>query len=293
MPHFEKKFFIGASLFFAIVLLAALSWFWTPYNVAEIDIALRFQGSSLSHFLGTDHLGRDMLSLLMVGARHSLFVSFFSLGMGLSIGVPLGLLAVRYRGIPEEAILRVNDIIFAFPIFLSAAMIAALWGAGPVVAIFSLGIFNISVFARLTRIFAAALYVQPFILSARAMGQSEWRMIKRHILPNILGILIVQSTIQLTLAILVEASLGYLGFSAPPNEPSWGKMLYESRTFATIMPQLALYPGCMIFLLVVGVTFLGEAWRKKRDSMLKIQGRDIFVSHFSKKYKAVDFYKTA
>lgn len=249
---------------------AVVSFFYTPFNVESIDIPNRMLTPSAEHWLGTDHFGRDILSMLMVGARTSIAVAFIAVGIGLVVGVPLGLLAASYRGHwLDEFIMRGNDLVFAFPALVIAIMITAVFGPGAVNAIIAIGIFNIPVFARLTRGASLSLWNREFILAARVAGKSASRISFEHILPNILNLLIVQGTIQFSLGILAEAGLSYVGLGAQPPTPSWGRMLADSQTLTTIAPHLALFPGMVIVLTVLGLNLLGDGLRDWLDPRLR------------------------
>ena len=195
----------GAILVLTFFIAALVSFVWTPFDVTKLDIAVKLQSPSGSHWFGTDHFGRDIFSMIMVGARTSIAVAFIAVGIGLLIGVPLGLTAAaKQGGIVDELIMRGNDLVFAFPALLIAIMITAVFGPGAVNAIIAIGIFNIPVFARLTRGAALSLWSREFILAARVAGKRATRISIEHILPNIFNLLIVQGTIQFSLGILAE-----------------------------------------------------------------------------------------
>jgi peptide/nickel transport system permease protein len=259
---------IGGALTLLLVAVALLSIFWTPYPPAAIDIAHRLAPPSLAHPLGSDPLGRDVLSMLMAGARNSILIALVAVGIGAGLGVPLGALAASRGGLADEAVMRFNDLAFAFPALLSAVMITALAGPGAVNAIIAIGIFNIPVFARLTRAGALGLWRREFVLAARAIGKSRFAITRDHILPNIAGLLIVQLTIQFALAILAEAALSYLGLGTRPPQPSWGKMLYDAQTYIYATPRLAIFPGLAITLSVLGLNLLGDGLNDLLDPRL-------------------------
>jgi peptide/nickel transport system permease protein len=265
-----RNLILGSLLVLLFFGAAVVSFFYTPFNVESIDIPNRMLTPSAEHWLGTDHFGRDILSMLMVGARTSIAVAFIAVGIGLVVGVPLGLLAASYRGHwLDEFIMRGNDLVFAFPALVIAIMITAVFGPGAVNAIIAIGIFNIPVFARLTRGASLSLWNREFILAARVAGKSAPRISFEHILPNILNLLIVQGTIQFSLGILAEAGLSYVGLGAQPPTPSWGRMLADSQTLTTIAPHLALFPGMVIVLTVLGLNLLGDGLRDWLDPRLR------------------------
>ena len=252
----HRSFVIGIILSFFMLLSGIVSLFWTPYSVELLDIPHKLQGASAAHWLGTDHFGRDVFSMLMVGAWNSMLVSVFAIGFGAGIGVPLGALAAGKRGWVEESVMRFNDFAFAFPALLTAVMLSAVYGPGTINSVLAIGIFNIPVFARITRGSALSIYKREFILAARTSGKGEVRIAMEHILPNIASVLIVQGTIQFALGILAEAGLSYLGLGTQPPMPSWGKMLSEAQTMMFFAPQLAILPGLAIVLTVLGLNLL-------------------------------------
>jgi peptide/nickel transport system permease protein len=264
----HPSFLIGGVLTLLVLLAAALSMVWTPWSPYEIDLALKLQGSDGHHWLGTDPLGRDISSLLLVGARNSMLVGVIAVGMGLTIGTSLGLLAAARRGWLEEFIMRLADFSFAFPAVLSAIMMTAVFGAGIVNAIVAIGLFNIPTFARITRASANSIWAREYVLAARACGKGPWRITFDHILPNIMSVLIVQATIQFALAILAEAALSYLGLGTQPPQPSWGRMLAEAQTLLFQAPLLAVYPGVAIAISVLGLNLLGDGLRDLMDPKL-------------------------
>jgi len=265
----HRSFVIGLILSMIMLLTGVVSLFWTPYSVELLDIPHKLQGSSTAHWLGTDHFGRDVLSMLMVGAWNSMLVSVFAIGFGAGIGVPLGALAAGKRGWVEETVMRFNDFAFAFPALLTAVMLSAVYGPGTINSVLAIGIFNIPVFARITRGSALSIYKREFILAARTSGKGEVRIAMDHILPNIASVLIVQGTIQFALGILAEAGLSYLGLGTQPPMPSWGKMLSESQTMMFFAPQLAILPGLAIVLTVLGLNLLGDGLRDILDPRLR------------------------
>ena len=265
----HRSFVIGLILSMIMLLTGVISLFWTPYSVELLDIPHKLQGASTAHWLGTDHFGRDVFSMLMVGAWNSMLVSVFAIGFGAGIGVPLGALAAAKRGWVEETVMRFNDFAFAFPALLTAVMLSAVYGPGTINSVLAIGIFNIPVFARITRGSALSIYKREFILAARTSGKGEVRIAMDHILPNIASVLIVQGTIQFALGILAEAGLSYLGLGTQPPMPSWGKMLSESQTMMFFAPQLAILPGLAIVLTVLGLNLLGDGLRDILDPRLR------------------------
>lgn len=264
----QRSLVLGAALTLLLLLAAGLSLVWTPWSPYEIDLELKLLPPGAAHWLGTDAFGRDVASLLLVGARSSILVGLIAVGIGLLLGTALGLLAAARRGWVEELIMRLADFTFAFPAILSAIMLTAVFGAGIVNAIIAIGIFNIPTFARVTRASANAVWSRDYILAARACGRSRWAITWEHVLPNILPMLIVQATIQFAIAILAEAALSYLGLGTQPPQPSWGRMLSEAQTLMFEAPLLAIWPGLAIALAVLGLNLLGDGLRDWLDPRL-------------------------
>jgi peptide/nickel transport system permease protein len=264
----NPAFVTGLVLTLVIFVAGLTSFFWTPYDILLVTISERLKAPSLIYLLGTDHFGRDILSMIMVGARNSIAVACVAVGIGLIIGVPLGCWAAARGGLIDAVLMRGNDVVFAFPALLSAVMITAIFGPGAVNAIIAIGIFNIPVFARVARAGAMALWPRDFILAARAAGKGRFQITMEHILPNMAHLLIVQGTIQFSLGILAEAGLSYLGLGAQPPAPSWGRMLAEAQTMMTIGPHTALFPGLAIVISVLGLNLMGDGLRDVLDPKL-------------------------
>jgi peptide/nickel transport system permease protein len=264
----NRSFAVGLVLTALLVLFAGLSFVWTPWSPYEIDMAKKLQPASASHWFGTDAYGRDVASLMLVGARASIAVGVIAVGIGLVIGTALGLLASAKRGWWEEIIMRVSDFGFAFPAILSAIMLTAVFGPGMVIAIVAIGIYNIPTFARITRASANAVWSREFVMAARACGKGSFAITMEHVLPNIASVLIVQGTIRFAIAILAEAALSYLGLGTQPPQPSWGRMLSEAQTLMFQAPMLAVYPGAAIALAVLGLNLLGDGLRDIFDPKL-------------------------
>jgi peptide/nickel transport system permease protein len=264
----HPSFVAGALLCALLVLAALLSLAWSPHPPAEIDIPHKLQGPSASHWLGTDSLGRDIASQLLVGSQNSIVVGVVAVGIGLGLGVVLGCWASARRGWVEELVMRGADFTFAFPALLSAIMLTAIYGPGLLMSIVAIGIFNVPVFARITRGAANAVWAREYILAARSAGKGPLSITLDHVLPNIASPLIVQATISFATAILAEAALSYLGLGTQPPRPSWGRMLNEAQTQMFQAPMLAVYPGLAIVASVLGLNLLGDGLRDLLDPKL-------------------------
>lgn len=260
----------GAAISAFFLAAALLSFIWTPYPVETLNISARLRPAGGEYLLGTDHFGRDVLSMLMVGARTSIGVAVLAVGIGMALGIPLGLAAAANRGsIFDEIIMRSNDLVFAFPSLVIAILITAVFGPSAVNAILAIGIFNIPVFARVTRGGALSLWTLDYILAARVAGKRAFRISVEHILPNIANLIVVQGTIQFSLGILAEAGLSYVGLGAQPPTPSWGRMLADAQTLIYTDPRLAVMPGLAIILMVLGLNLMGDGLRDYLDPKVR------------------------
>ncbi|SEK15494.1 MULTISPECIES: ABC transporter permease [unclassified Variovorax] len=264
----HRSFVLGGVLTLLLLLAAGVSLAWTPWSPYDMDMAHKLMPPSGSHWLGTDTYGRDVASLLLVGARASILVGVIAVGIGLIVGTALGLLAAARRGWVEEAIMRLTDFSLAFPAILSAIMLTAVFGAGIVNAIIAIGIYNIPTFARITRASANAIWSREYVAAARACGKGSFAITMQHVLPNISAVLIVQITIRFAIAILAEAALSYLGLGTQPPQPSWGRMLSEAQTLMFQSPLLAVFPGMAIAFAVLGLNLLGDGLRDLLDPRL-------------------------
>ncbi|WDR06642.1 ABC transporter permease [Devosia rhodophyticola] len=261
---------LTASGLFAV--LALVSLVWTPYAIADIDIGRRFLGPSLNHWFGTDNLGRDMVSLIMSGTLTSFVVAALAVGIGAGVGVPLGLAAAAWGGVVEWAVLRLSDFVFAFPAIIVAILITTLFGPSAINAILAIGIFNIPVFARVARGGALSIKTLDFVAAARLAGLGNWAIAFRHLLPNIASLIIVQGTIQLSLGILAEAGLSYIGLGTQPPATSLGLLLRDAQSLFLLHPSLSLVPGLAIVIIVVALNLAGDGLRDAIDPRLKQQG---------------------
>jgi len=270
MRRLPVAFYLGLGVTLLIMVMAVLSFFWTPYAFENLDITNKLRPPNPEHLFGTDHFGRDIFSMIMVGARTSIAVAIVAVGIGMAVGVPLGLMAAAQHDQKiDHVIMRGNDLAFAFPALVIAILMTAILGPSAVHAILAIGIFNIPVFARVSRAGALSLWHLDFIRAATVAGKSKTRISLEHILPNITNVLIVQGTIQFSLGILAEAGLSYVGLGAQPPLPSWGRMLADSQTMISFAPHLAFIPGLAIIITVIGLNLLGDGLRDWLDPKLR------------------------
>ena len=254
----------GAGMVGALAAVALLSLAWTPWDVAALDVAHRLAAPSSAHLLGTDQLGRDLLSMLMAGAAPSLGTAALALLIGMGAGVPLGLLAAERRGWADELVARGADMLFAFPALVLALLIVAVTGPGASRAALAIGLFNIPVFVRVTRAAAVQVLARDFVAAARLAGRGGGAVARAHVLPNIAPALLVQGAVQLSLGLLAEAGLAFLGLGPQPPQASWGRMVADAQTLAGTAPGLVLWPGACIVVSVIGFNLLADGLRARR-----------------------------
>lgn len=254
----------------AIEVLAALLAPWiSPHDPLKQNVVARLKGPSLAYWLGTDQFGRDIFSRVLHGARASLLISTLAVGIALIAGGTLGLLAAYYRGWLERIVMRAMDIMFAFPVMLLAIAIVAVLGPGPYTGALAIGIVYTPIFARLLRGPALVVAASDYVQNARAIGCSDARILFRHILPNLMSVILVQTSLLLSAAILVEASLSFLGLGTQPPSPSLGLMLSEGRNVLMLSPWSAVFSGLAILLLAFGLNLLGDVLRDELDPRLR------------------------
>ncbi|SFP87683.1 peptide/nickel transport system permease protein [Amycolatopsis arida] len=260
---------VGAVLVGLVVLAALVSFVWTPHDPLLVDASVRLLGPTGEHVLGTDKFGRDLASQLMVGARTTLYVGIVAVGIAALVGTPLGILAGMVGGWPGELVMRANDLVLAFPALLLAIMFGAVYGASTLTAMVAIGIATVPAFARIARSGTMQVMSTEYVLAARAAGRSRPHIAVRHVLPNIAGLVIVQSSVSFAIAVLAEAALSFLGFGTSPPTPSWGRMLQESQELLAVDARLALVPGAAIAIAVLGFNLLGDGLRDRFDPRLE------------------------
>lgn len=263
--RFSPPLIAGGALTLFFVGTAILSLFWTPADPVHMNIIARLRGPLQAGLLGTDPMGRDVLSMLMKGAANSLGLAGSAVLFGGMIGTLAGMAAAARPEIIGRILMRGNDVIFAFPPVLSAILLGALLGPGALTSVIAIGVFMIPVFARIARGAALQIWARDFVHASRMAGKGTLRISLEHVLPNISAQIIVQGAIQTGLAILTEAGLSFLGLGIAPPDPSWGRMLADAQTYITIAPHLVLAPGLAIVCAVLGLNLLGDGLRDLAD----------------------------
>jgi peptide/nickel transport system permease protein len=262
----NKLAVVGLVIVAIMLLTAAFAPLIAPSDPQAQDYALTLQPPGEGGLMGTDSLGSDVFSRVVYGARISLQASLISVGIAMGIGVPLGLVSGYFRGFWDEWILmRIVDSIQAFPFLILALVIAAVLGGGLGFAMIAIGIAFIPNFVRITRAQVLTVRGLDYVEAARAVGASDARIMIRHVLPNSLPPLLVQTTLAMGYAIIAEATLSYLGLGAEPGEPSWGSMLYQAQSYLTSAWWMAFFPGMAIFFAVLGFNLLGDGVREALD----------------------------
>ncbi|GHF09993.1 peptide ABC transporter permease [Amycolatopsis deserti] len=259
----------GAVLVGLVVLAALVSFVWTPHDPLKVESTARLLGPAGEYWFGTDKFGRDVFSQILVGARTTLYVGVIAVGVAALVGTPLGILAGMSKRWLGEFVMRVNDLVLAFPALLLAIMLGAVYGASTVTAMIAIGVATIPSFARVARSGTLQVMSTEYVLAARSAGRSRFFIARRHVLPNIGGLVIVQCSVSFGIAVLAEAALSFLGFGTRPPTPSWGRMLQESQELLTVQPRLALVPGLAIAIAVLGFNLLGDGLRDRLDPRLE------------------------
>lgn len=250
-----------------------------PYGVNDIDIENRLAGPSADHWFGTDNLGRDTFSRILIAARVSLQVGFIAVGFAVVVGVPIGLVAGYYRGAADSVLMRMMDVLFSFPAILLAIAILAVLGPGIGNAMIAIGLVYTPIFARITRGSVLVVSEEVYIRAARSLGAGDRRIIFRHILPNVMAPIIVQTTLSLAFAILSEAALSYLGLGVQPPNPAWGRMLADGQDYFQQNPWMGIFPGLAILVTVMAFNFVGDGLRDaldpKQKSVIESRGQSV------------------
>ncbi|MEX2655325.1 MAG: ABC transporter permease [Acidimicrobiia bacterium] len=256
---------VGLIILIGLVLVALFADLIAPATVNEVDIPNRLSPPSAGNWFGTDDLGRDIFSRVVIASRVSLQVGVISVGLAMAIGIPIGLIAGYYGKLTDSILMRMMDILFSFPAILLAIAILAALGSGITNAMVAIGIVYTPIFARITRGSVLSVKESVFVTAARSLGAKDSRIIRTHILPNVLAPIIVQTSLSLAFAILAEAALSFLGLGVQPPDPAWGRMLADGRGFFQDAWWMAVFPGVAILLTVMSFNFLGDGLRDALD----------------------------
>ena len=265
----NKLAMIGALIIGVMIIFAIFAPLIAPYDPLNQDLDHVLEPESAQHLMGTDDLGRDMLSRIFYGARLSLLAAIYAVGIAFVIGVPVGLLSGYYRGAWDElVVMRIVDAVQAFPFLILALALAATLGAGFGNAMIAIGLGFTPAFVRIVRAQVMSVASLDYILAAGAIGARDSRILLRHVLPNSMAPLLVQTTLSMAAGVLAEAGLSFLGLGAQPPTPSWGQMLSVAQGYISLAPWLAYWPGLAIFLAVMGFNLIGDGVREALDPRL-------------------------
>ena len=260
---------IGLVLLLILLLCSLAAPLLTKYDPLQQNLIEALEGPSSEHLLGTDYLGRDILSRILYGGRLTLTIGFMAVAIGLIIGVPLGAISGYFGGWPDLLIQRLADILLSFPSFLLALTLVALMGVGVRNLVISVGIIAIPSFIRLVRSAVLSIRAELYVEAARSIGSTDWRIIFKHVLPNAMVPVIINASLNLGYAISTAAGLGFLGLGVQPPTPEWGMMLGEAKTYIFSHSYMLTSPGLVIFIAIVGLNLVGDGFRDALDPRLK------------------------
>jgi peptide/nickel transport system permease protein len=256
---------VSAAVLAAVAVIAVAAHWLVPYGINDVDVPSALQSPSGAHWLGTDELGRDVLSRVLVAVQASMEVAVVSVAFALVVGVTIGVIAGYRGGWVDTVFMRVVDVMFAFPVLLLALAIVAILGPGVTTTMLAIGVVYTPIFARVARASTLSVRVEPFVQVSRTMGTGHPYILARHVLPNIAGPLIVQTSLSLAFAILSEAALSFLGLGIQPPQPSLGRMIFDSQGFVTLAWWMAVFPGTAIFVIVLAFNLFGDGLRDALD----------------------------
>lgn len=257
---------VVSAVVLAVITIVAVTANWiAPYGVNDVDVPSALRPPSGAHWFGTDELGRDVLSRVLVATQASLRVAVVSVAFAVVVGVAVGLVAGYRGGWLDTVFMRIVDVMFAFPVLLLALAVVAILGPGVTTTMLAIGIVYTPIFARISRASTLSVRVEPYVSVSRSMGTGHLYILGRHILPNIAGPLVVQTSLSLAFAILSEAALSFLGLGIQPPQPSLGRMIFDSQGFVTMAWWMAVFPGAAIFVAVLAFNLLGDGLRDVLD----------------------------
>jgi peptide/nickel transport system permease protein len=256
---------ISALVLVVIVFVAVAADWIAPYGVNKIDVADALRPPSGAHWFGTDELGRDIFSRVLVASQASMLVAVASVAFAFAVGVTIGVVSGYRGGVIDTVLMRVVDVMFAFPVLLLALAIVAILAPGTTTTVLAIGIVYTPIFARVARASALSVRVEAYVAVSHTMGTGDLYILGRHILPNIAALVIVQTSLSLAFAILSEAALSFLGLGIQPPQPSWGRMLFDAQGFVHRAWWMSVFPGAAIFVTVLAFNLLGDGLRDVLD----------------------------
>ena len=267
--HRWRLVILGGVIISVILICAIFAPWIAPFSPYDLDYMAMLQGPGATHWLGTDEIGRDILSRIIYGARISMQVAFIAAGIGLVFGAVIGVTAAYFGGIVDMILMRFMELLFSFPAILLAVVLMASLGTSVLNAMIAIGIVFIPGFSRLARAATEVVLREQYVESARAIGMSHARILLREIMPNIVAPLLVEAAVAFSYAILLESALSFLGLGAQPPEPTWGNMLNTGRGFMAQSAIMSIAPGMAIFLTVIGFNLVGDGLRDALDPHMK------------------------
>ncbi|SHV79697.1 dipeptide/oligopeptide/nickel ABC transporter permease [Mycobacteroides abscessus subsp. abscessus] len=262
--HTNPVTVLSAAVVAAVVIAVGAGWL-APYGINDVDVPQALRPPSAAHWFGTDELGRDVLSRVLTGLQASMTVAVVSVACAAVVGTALGVMAGYRGGWLDTVVMRVVDVMFAFPVLLLAMAIVAVLGPGLATTIAAISVVYVPIFARVARASTLAVREEPYVAVSRTMGTPAAYILARHVLPNITGPLIVQTSLSLAFAILSEAALSFLGLGIQPPQPSLGRMIFDSQGFVTLAWWMAVFPGAAIVVIVLACNLLGDGLRDVLD----------------------------
>lgn len=267
--HRWRLVILGGVIISVILICAIFAPWIAPFSPYDLDYMAMLQGPGATHWLGTDEIGRDILSRIIYGARISMQVAFIAAGIGLVFGAVIGVTAAYFGGLVDMILMRFMELLFSFPAILLAVVLMASLGTSVLNAMIAIGIVFIPGFSRLARAATEVVLREQYVESARAIGMSHARILLREIMPNIVAPLLVEAAVAFSYAILLESALSFLGLGAQPPEPTWGNMLNTGRGFMAQSAIMSIAPGMAIFLTVIGFNLVGDGLRDALDPHMK------------------------
>jgi ABC-type dipeptide/oligopeptide/nickel transport system permease subunit len=265
----NKLAYIGLYILVIMAVISVIGPYIAPRDPYEFDLSKARLPPSLEHPLGTDELGRDILSRILVGARYTFGLSVLSVIAGASIGTLLGLISGYRGGLWDTVIQRVNDILLAFPTILLAIALVAFLGQGVHSLVIAIAVSSMPVYVRLVRASVLQVVTEDYVVAAKMLGLSEWSIMVKHILPNVMAPVLVQLSYHMGLAILVASALGFLGLGVPPPSPEWGAMIGSGRVYLFRSPHIVVFPGLVISITIIAFNMVGDGLRESLDPKVR------------------------